>query len=676
MFHRAVQRILFSLGLLVVVVMSSASQEQTKLLLGSSQHGVVLRWVVDIKKYPAGGFNVYRRSATAGDWRRLNAQPILPIRDRQKAREFLGTRYDELENLLFTPKSKGLNLRDAIQQEENRRSVALLMADLDAQFAEALGMRFDDKTAEEGEPYAYRLTRVDAGLETDAALAEGERSNDAVDSPAELKGMSRDSLVELTWIPEQRFSGYHVYRAESKSGNYVRANTAPVLVLETEHEGRIVVPEVLFRDRSVRAGRTYWYTVSGINAFAQESERSDQIPVVVKPIVFLPIPTPPNVAIKRDSVVLTWSAVKENEIAGYHIYRASGNPDSMRRVTNKPVRSIRFVDEGLSEQTAYFYAITAVDEDGNESAHSPSVLADILDFGAPLPPKGIVVETDTGTIVLRWQPNTEKDLLGYHVFKATKDTLREHFFQTTKAPIRKPMFVDQVPKRADYTFYYRIVAVDSTYNFSDFSSIIRGKLPDIASPIAPVWKDVRVQKDRILLSWVGNPEHDIDGYSLHRRLRGETQWLKLSPVLLSSSTTQFADTSAVPGSQYEYMLQTIDDAMNVSKQSMIIAARRYDAVAPMPPTSIASTFDSIRNVISLNWANPADNTFRGVVVFRSNGEHGKFIQKSRLLQSASFMDDDVRKGEMYRYRLRVYDTSGNYSDFSQPVIMTAGRTRE
>ena len=659
--------------LLLAVVVSATAQEHKSLLLGSSKRAVILRWVVEVKKYPDGGFNIFRRSAENADWQRLNSKPIVPIRDREKVRALFGDRYDEMENLIFAPKAKGLNLRDAIQQEENRHSLALLMADIDAQVAQALGMRFDDTSAEEGERYTYRLTRVDGGVETDVALGEGKRSDAEIDPPAGLKVATRDSLVELGWAPEQRFSGYNVYRSEKKSGTYARVNVSSVLVLETEHEGKAVIPDVFYRDQSVLAGRTYWYSVTGLNAFAQESERSELISVEVKPEIILHAPPGPKAIVRRDSVFLTWGAVKGERIEGYHVYRAIDKPDSMKRVTTRPLRAYSFVDEGLSERTVYFYAIATMDKDGNESALSPVALADVLDFGAPRPPKGITIKTDTGMIELRWQANTEKDLLGYHVFKATKDTLREHFFQATKVPIHQPVFVDRVPKGADYPFYYRLVAVDSTYSFSGFSPIVSGKLPDIVPPIAPIWKDLRVHKDRIQLSWASNPERDIAGYTLYRRPRGETQWAKLNTTLLSLTTTHFADTSAAQGSQYEYMLQAIDDANNISKQSTIVAARRYDADPPKPPASIDVKYDSTRHRILLSWDRPADNTLRGVVVFRSIGENGKFVQKSRLLQDAVFTDGDVKRGESYRYRLRAYDASGNYSEFSEPIPVTAGR---
>jgi fibronectin type 3 domain-containing protein len=377
--------------------------------------------------------------------------------------------------------------------------------------------------------------------------------------------------------------------------------------------------------------------------------------------------------VKRDSVFLVWKGPGPEAVEGYHVYRADGSPDSMKRVTRRPVRARRFVESGLPERTAHFYAIASADDDGNESALSPVVLADVLDFGSPGPPKGISIRSDTGMIELRWQGNAEKDLLGYHVFKATKDTLREHFFQATRAPIRQPVFVDRVPRGADYQFHYRLVAVDSTFNFSEFSPIVSGKLPDSVPPLAPVWRDVRVHEDRIQLSWGSNPERDIAGYNVYRRPGGTHQWIKLNATALSPTITQYADTSAMQGKQYEYMLQAVDDARNISKQSTVVAARRYDADRPQAPASIEVTYDSTRHRILLRWERPPDNTLRGVVVFRSMGEGGKFVQRSRLLQDAAFTDSDVKKGERYHYRLRAYDTSGNVSEFSRPVRVTAGR---
>jgi uncharacterized protein len=685
MLQRVLIFISWSYVLLLVALMSAASQGQKALLIGSSRESIILRWVVDSLRYPDGGFNVYRQTGERGDWQRLNSQPIVPINDRAKAQLLFGNRFDELENILFAPKAKGLNLRAAIQQDENRKSLALLMADLDAQVAEALGMRFEDRTADENERYTYRLARVDSGHETDVAVVTGERSDEEIGPPEGLRALAKDSVVSLAWTPDQRFSGYNIYRSERKSGTYARVNTAPVLVLETEHEGppasensprragKAVVPEVLFKDRSVRRGQTYWYNVSGINPFAQASAPSEQVSVEVRSVILLPVPPRPEVMVRRDTVILTWKDVSHEGVDGYCIYRAVGNPDSMQRVTRRPLRAYSFVDEGLSERTVYFYAIATMDKDGNEGALSPVALADVLDFGAPRPPQGITIRTDTGVIELRWQANTEKDLLGYHVFKASKDTLREHFFQATKGPIHQPVFVDRVPKGADYPFYYRLVAVDSTYSFSGFSPIVSGRLPDIVPPIAPIWKDLRVHKDRIQLSWASNPERDIAGYTLYRRPRGETQWTKLNTTLLSLATTHFADTSAAQGSQYEYMLQALDDANNVSKQSTIVAARRYDADPPKPPASIDVKYDSTRHRILLSWDHASDNTLRGVVVFRSIGENGKFVQKSRLLQDAVFTDGDVKRGESYRYCLRAYDASGNFSEFSRPVAVTVGR---
>jgi fibronectin type 3 domain-containing protein len=665
---------------LLAAVLPATSQERTPLLAGSSKAAVVLRWVVDFNKYPDGGFNIYRQEAQTEDWKRLNPESINRITDRQEARQLLGERYDELENILFAPKNDGLNLRAAVEQEENRKALALLMADIDAQVAQVLGLRFEDGSALQGKRYTYRLTRVDHGNETDVAITGAERRDERMDPPVGLKGAARDSVIELMWIPDERFSAYNIYRSERESGGHTRVNTSAVLVLETEFDGRVVVPEVMYRDRAVLPGRTYWYTITGVNAFALESSPSERISVKVEPRIIVPSPNPPQVVVRKDTVLLTWNAVEANTVQGYHVYRSLGSPDSLKKVTPRPVPQptrltdqIRFADTGLLERTAYFYAVTTVDQKGNESTPSAAILADVFDFGAPRPPTGITITTDTGMITLRWQRGREKDLLGYHVFKATKDTLREHFFQTTKTPILAPEFVDVVPKGADYPFYYRLVAVDSTYHFSDFSPMVSAKLPDVVAPIAPIWKDFRVQGDRIELEWLRNPERDIVGYDLYRRIRGEFQWSKLNAKPIPSAVTTFADTSAAPGQGYEYTLQATDDANNRSRYSAILEARRYDADPPTPPAAVEAKYDSVHRLITLTWKRPSDPTLRGVVVFRSSGKNGKFIQKSRLLETTSFTDMDVRQGQEYRYRLRAYDTSGNYSEFTEPVFVVIAR---
>lgn len=648
------------------------AQLKTPFLAGATKNSVILRWVVDEDHYPDGGFNIYRRQGEEQPWQKLNDQPVTPIRDPRRAVEMLGPEYDHYALYIFPSAPVRGRLPDVVEQEENRRSMLLLLADVNAAVAEILGLRFEDHSAKTGQIYTYRLTRIDAGHETEVARVQGAAGATSRLSPLdEVQAAPGNAVVNLRWQPDPLYSAYHVYRSDSKSGKFVRVNQAPVVVLETEFQGQLLVPDVLFQDEGVIAGQAYRYKVTGVNAFAQESAPSQPVSVTLRDVQPPATPAAPQTAVRRDTVALHWPPNQDADLAGYYVYRSPGGPDRMQRVTASPSTKPYFVEIGLPERSTWYYAISAVDRSGNESPLSAAVLVDILDLTPPKPPHNITVETDTGRVVLRWEPNTEGDILGYHVYKATRDSTDEYFFQTTLKPLRRPEFIDEVPKGADYPFYYRIVAVDSLFNFSDFSPMVTALIPDIVPPIAPTWQPFKVRENHIELSWVRNPEADITGYRLYRRPAAEQDWQAMTAEQIPPQHSSFKDTTARPGVTYEYVLEAVDDAGNVSPRSEPLRVQRYDATPPLPPQEIVAKYDSTQRAVVLTWEQLRDPTLRGVVVFQAYQPEGRFLQKSRLLTTTSFVDANVKKGQTYYYRLRAYDEAGHASEFSSVISIKA-----
>jgi fibronectin type 3 domain-containing protein len=91
--------------------------------------------------------------------------------------------------------------------------------------------------------------------------------------------------------------------------------------------------------------------------------------------------TPPNApaelrGIPLDSKVgLQWDEVEATDFKEYNVYRStSASVDDLSdedRVSTTP--DTTFTDTGLTNQTTYYYVVTAVDNAGNESAASGSV---------------------------------------------------------------------------------------------------------------------------------------------------------------------------------------------------------------------------------------------------------------------------------------------------------------
>jgi Fibronectin type III domain len=108
---------------------------------------------------------------------------------------------------------------------------------------------------------------------------------------------------------------------------------------------------------------------------------------IVTPVVTPPSSTPPSAAppsspppvSSTGTVTLSWSANSESDLAGYKIYygtssgeyTASGSPTVIGKVTGYTVT-------GLQRNTTYFFALSAYDSAGNESALSAEVSRSIL----------------------------------------------------------------------------------------------------------------------------------------------------------------------------------------------------------------------------------------------------------------------------------------------------------
>lgn len=173
--------------------------------------------------------------------------------------------------------------------------------------------------------------------------------------------------------------GYYVYRSTDNI-NWVRYGTV---------NSRVYAPAYLwFYDGGLSVNQKVYYKVS---AFDRKGNISDYSPVTwavtslsadtTKPDIPLNVTAslPLKEEMQSTSIVLNWSPSSDNyEVRRYNIYRtasASAKDDPGAYTLVGSTGSTSFVDGSLSENTTYYYRITAVDAAGNESAKSAWVSA-------------------------------------------------------------------------------------------------------------------------------------------------------------------------------------------------------------------------------------------------------------------------------------------------------------
>jgi hypothetical protein len=132
------------------------------------------------------------------------------------------------------------------------------------------------------------------------------------------------------------------------------------------------VEENWFEDEQFRFGQTYAYRVRSV--VPEGAESLDSETVTVTPVdVFPPaVPQGLSASVEEGEVRLFWFPNKEEDLAGYHVYRA-GDDGAFAGITAEPFSSTIFADSTVEVDRRYHYRVTAVDGAGNESAPSESV---------------------------------------------------------------------------------------------------------------------------------------------------------------------------------------------------------------------------------------------------------------------------------------------------------------
>ena len=255
-------------------------------------------------------------------------------------------------------------------------------------------------------------------------------------APLVLKGWPRPAgQIELSWSEVEGASGYKVFR---KTQGTVYGEV-----------GEVFSGQVSFTD-STPAEDSYTYVVATVRNVNDKTAVSGYSPsVTIDSDATTPAaPAALNLELMAQGIHATWQAISEPE-AKYALYRSETEITDVSGLT--PVVSDIEGTEAIDEEpsvTHHYYAVTALDEAGNESAPSPSVY---LNFSL-LPVRQLAVEQrDTLQPVVTWL-HPGGDIEGFHVYVNGQ--------QVTLIPQVETSFTDTgYSDGVDRTF--EIVAVDA-----------------------------------------------------------------------------------------------------------------------------------------------------------------------------------------------------------------------
>lgn len=294
------------------------------------------------------------------------------------------SKYDSTGVLLWEVGKKG-----SLDSEFNRPESILVSADnevyvLDSgnnrvQVFEAATGRFLRKFGSEGRgPGEFRSPRGLA-LEDGIRLYVGDRENNRVQVftirhtpaiPSEVTAQARINEIQLSWRQnrETYIEHYKIYRSDSPQGEFKLIGTST---------------EPFYVDRGLPSNRAFHYRVSSQAADGNESAPSVTVSAVTPRL----IPSPPRkVAIESSEkqITLAWLPNTEPFVDHYRVYRTRQLSAGFE-LLSKSYKTV-YIDSPLADQTIYYYQITAVGKEGDESQPSEVVFASTPKASLTAPP--------------------------------------------------------------------------------------------------------------------------------------------------------------------------------------------------------------------------------------------------------------------------------------------------
>ena len=168
-----------------------------------------------------------------------------------------------------------------------------------------------------------------------------------------------------------------------------------------------------------------------------------------------------------DSVKLQWRANVEPDFAGYNVYRSRQQDGPFSKLNSGLLVNTSYTDTDVTNDTTYFYALTAVDTDNNESVFSEIIKA--IPTVRPDSPTGVSVRNDLHAIKLLWETPGATNISGYNIYRS--QTSGGPYTLLNSALVTETSYVDS-PLAENMTYYYTITSLDDKLTESFYSEEI------------------------------------------------------------------------------------------------------------------------------------------------------------------------------------------------------------
>jgi len=377
-------------------------------------------------------------------------------------------------------------------------------------------------------------------------------------------------------------------------------------------------------------------------------------------------------------VALSWSENADKEktfVVGYIVERSDGGAPSAL-LTRKPVLMGRgrdeslpaFLDEAAPEEQELSYRVSAVDLVGRRGR---AVEASVF-FRSPkslLPPTSLAAKTAGGRAALTWTPNPSP---------YTKTIIIERSVQssgpfeaiTPKGLGGKERGFEDRDVRAGTTYFYRARSAGSHGDVGRPSSVAVARVESGSKTPAVKGLKAAAGIGRIRLTWDEAPG-PVSGYLIEARIGGG-EWRRLNEKL-SQQTAYDDKVAAGTSGSFAYRVTAVGFDNQIGDPSAPVEVSLTASAARVSLDILEADGRGGRVRLHFGRLESAGPEAR-ILVLRGDKAAAAAAPVSAPLplSTPEFIDENVRPGETYWYRVMIVAEDGNVGEPSKAVPVRVG----
>ena len=394
---------------------------------------------------------------------------------------------------------------------------------------------------ENGNTYYYKVRALDANGTAGAwSSVVSVTYKQTLSAPTVTGGNDAQGRPTLTWKAVTGAAKYEVYRARSRSGEYIKYST----VTGTSYTNTSYIED----------GNTYYYKVRALDANGTAGAWSSIVSVTYRAAstgtLSAPAVTGGNDSQGRPT--LKWKAV--SGAAKYEIYRSYSRDGSYSKYSTQT--STAYTNSSyLTSGATYYYKVRALDANGNAGPYSAAVSVTCrLKLSAPSVTGG---KDSQGRPTLKW--NAVSGAAKYEVYRSTSrsGTYTKYSTQTSTS------YTNSSYLTSGTTYYYKVRALGSDGSYGPYSSVVSVtyRATSSAVPAEVTMGKATAQGSYITVTW--DKAANAASYRVYRRVNNSSDW---NVVASSVSGTSYTDWNVEPGVRYTYTVRGVAaDGQTLSK---------------------------------------------------------------------------------------------------------------